>query len=85
MPTADAPPRNTCTGDSGSPVLVAHTVWGLLAWGPGCRIDDVGVHVRGPALRTWVEWPGRSAEDVDGMPFTHRTAPPSGLSRPGYG
>ncbi|MFD8723223.1 trypsin-like serine protease [Streptomyces sp. NPDC059629] len=84
VPTADAP-SNTCTGDSGSPVLVAHTVWGLVAWGPGCRIDDVGVPVRGPALRTRVEreWPAQSAEDVDGMPFTHRTAPPSGLSRPG--
>ncbi|MFE2066330.1 trypsin-like serine protease [Streptomyces sp. NPDC059467] len=53
VPTADAA-RNTCTGDSGSPVLVAHTVWGLVAWGPGCRIDDVDVRVRGPALRTRV-------------------------------
>lgn len=53
VPTAEAS-RNTCTGDSGSPVLAANRVWGLVAWGPSCRIDDVGVYVRGPALRTWV-------------------------------
>ncbi|MGW3289985.1 S1 family peptidase [Streptomyces sp. NPDC001002] len=53
LPTADAT-RNTCTGDSGSPVLAAGRVWGLVSWGPSCRIDDVGVYVRVPALRTWV-------------------------------
>ncbi|MGX9889957.1 trypsin-like serine protease [Streptomyces sp. NPDC002276] len=46
--------RNTCTGDSGSPVLAANRVWGLVAWGPSCRLDDVGVYVRVPALSTWV-------------------------------
>ncbi|WP_405473656.1 S1 family peptidase [Streptomyces canus] len=53
LPTADAT-RNTCTGDSGSPVVVTNTVWGLVTWGPSCRIDDVGVYARGPALTTWV-------------------------------
>ncbi|WP_326668841.1 trypsin-like serine protease [Streptomyces canus] len=47
LPTADAT-RNTCTGDSGSPVVATNTVWGLVTWGPSCRIDDVGVHTRGP-------------------------------------
>jgi secreted trypsin-like serine protease len=53
LPTADAT-RNTCTGDSGSPVVATNTVWGLVTWGPSCRIDDVGVYARGPALTTWV-------------------------------
>ncbi|MFI6434292.1 S1 family peptidase [Streptomyces sp. NPDC050759] len=53
LPTADAT-RNTCTGDSGSPVVATNTVWGLVTWGPSCRIDDVGVYTRGPALTTWV-------------------------------
>jgi secreted trypsin-like serine protease len=53
LPTADAT-RYTCTGDSGSPVVATNTVWGLVTWGPSCRIDDVGVYARGPALTTWV-------------------------------
>ncbi|MEU1342825.1 trypsin-like serine protease [Streptomyces sp. NPDC005827] len=61
VPTAAAT-RNTCTGDSGSPVLAAHTVWGLVSWGPSCRIDDVGVYVSGPALRTWVTGADRTVE-----------------------
>ncbi|MET9785863.1 trypsin-like serine protease [Streptomyces canus] len=47
LPTADAT-RNTCTGGSGSPVAATNTVWGLVTRGPSCRIDDVGVHARGP-------------------------------------
>ncbi|MFE2212124.1 S1 family peptidase [Streptomyces canus] len=53
LPTTDAT-RNTCTGDSGSPVLAGGRVWGLVSWGPSCRIDDVGVYVRVSALRAWV-------------------------------
>ncbi|MCX5234876.1 trypsin-like serine protease [Streptomyces prunicolor] len=53
VPTAEAT-RNTCTGDSGSPVLAANRVWGLVSWGPSCRIDDVGAYVRGASLRLWV-------------------------------
>ncbi|MCX5258842.1 hypothetical protein OOK27_32715 [Streptomyces canus] len=34
--------------------MATNTVWGLVTWGPSCRIDDVGVHARGPALTTWV-------------------------------
>ncbi|MFF7983412.1 S1 family peptidase [Streptomyces sp. NPDC007901] len=61
VPTADAT-RNTCTGDSGSPVLAMNAVWGLVSWGPSCRIDDVGVYVSGPALRTWVTGTDRTVE-----------------------
>ncbi|MFE2062406.1 S1 family peptidase [Streptomyces sp. NPDC059467] len=50
--------RNTCTGDSGSPVLTTGdhaTVVGLVSWGPSCRIDDVGVYVRVASLRHWID------------------------------
>ncbi|WP_374195676.1 trypsin-like serine protease [Streptomyces sp. MBT53] len=53
VPAAEAT-RNTCTGDSGSPVLTANRGRGLVARGPDCRLDDVGVYVRVPALSTWV-------------------------------
>ncbi|MER7179526.1 trypsin-like serine protease [Streptomyces hyaluromycini] len=49
--------RNTCTGDSGSPVLVVGAraaVVGLVSWGPSCRIDDVGVYVRVASLLRWI-------------------------------
>ncbi|MFF4507632.1 S1 family peptidase [Streptomyces sp. NPDC001401] len=49
--------RNTCTGDSGSPVLGESgevTVLGLVSWGPSCRVDDVGVYTRAEPLRGWV-------------------------------
>lgn len=49
--------RNTCTGDSGSPVLSGgrgDTVVGIVSWGPSCRLDDVGAYVRVAALRPWI-------------------------------
>ncbi|MEV0186650.1 trypsin-like serine protease [Streptomyces sp. NPDC050625] len=56
VPDADAK-RNTCTGDSGSPVFdtdACGTVVGLVSWGPSCRTDDVGVYVRVASLRHWI-------------------------------
>ncbi|WP_405531094.1 trypsin-like serine protease [Streptomyces canus] len=64
-PAADAT-RNTCTGDSGSPVLATNTVWGLVSWGPSCRIDDIGVYVRASALRGWVTRTNRTASTASG-------------------
>ncbi|MEU9158533.1 trypsin-like serine protease [Streptomyces sp. NPDC048417] len=46
--------RNTCTGDSGSPVLAvgaSAAVVGLVSWGPSCPIGDAGVYVRVASLR----------------------------------
>ncbi|MGW2518069.1 S1 family peptidase [Streptomyces sp. NPDC001617] len=49
--------RNTCTGDSGSPLLSGGspaTVLGIVSWGPSCRVNDVGVYVRTSPLGGWV-------------------------------
>ena len=49
--------RNTCTGDSGSPVLTKHppaTMVGIVTWGPTCQRNDVGVYVRAAALANWI-------------------------------
>ncbi|MBK3566970.1 trypsin-like serine protease [Streptomyces sp. MBT62] len=57
VPGPDAT-RNTCTGDSGSPVLDGGspaTVLGVVSWGPSCRMDDVGVYARAGVLREWTE------------------------------
>ncbi|MEW2157151.1 trypsin-like serine protease [Streptomyces sp. NPDC007189] len=50
--------RNTCTGDSGGPVLTAPaatTVTGIISWGPSCRVDDVGVYVSVAPLAPWID------------------------------
>ncbi|MGW5280289.1 trypsin-like serine protease [Streptomyces collinus] len=49
--------RNTCTGDSCSPVFDTEghdSVVGLVSWCPSRRIDDVGVYVRVASLRRWI-------------------------------
>ncbi|MET9081566.1 trypsin-like serine protease [Streptomyces sp. NPDC004237] len=49
--------RNTCTGDSGSPLIAdtgPATVLAIVSWGPSCRVHDVGVYVRASALRSWI-------------------------------
>ena len=58
--------RNTCTGDSGSPLLTDTgpvTVLGLVSWGPSCRVDDVGVYVRVSALWSWITGPGNRSQN----------------------
>ncbi|MFG3207064.1 trypsin-like serine protease [Streptomyces sp. NPDC048192] len=47
---------NTCTGDSGGPVLAtpsATTVTGIISRGPSCRVDDVRVYVSVAPLVPW--------------------------------
>lgn len=58
--------RNTCTGDSGDPLLRADgdgaaTVVGLVSWGPSCEREDVGVYVKAAPLREWI---ARTAESL---------------------
>ncbi|MET7474982.1 trypsin-like serine protease [Streptomyces sp. NPDC005648] len=56
VPGPDAT-RNTCTGDSGSPLLSGGSpaaVLGIVSWGPSCRVNDVGVYVRAGSLGGWV-------------------------------
>jgi secreted trypsin-like serine protease len=49
--------RNTCTGDSGSPVLSVDppaTVLGIVSWGPTCALHDVGVYTDTAPLASWI-------------------------------
>lgn len=57
VPVAGAD-RNTCSGDSGGPVLHLDgdtaTLFAMVNWGTGCGVRDVGFYTRLDNLRPWL-------------------------------
>lgn len=57
VPVAGAD-RNTCSGDSGAPLLHVDdgrtTLFAIVSWGVGCEVDDVGFYTRVHNLRAWL-------------------------------
>ncbi len=72
MMCAGAPGQDTCTGDSGGPLIVGDlnnaTLVGVVSWGRGCYRDGgAGVYVRvdGENLRDWIARAMASDPDVN--------------------
>ncbi|XP_041989297.1 transmembrane protease serine 9-like [Aricia agestis] len=59
MICANAPDRDSCTGDSGGPLLMTqpyHTLVGIVSWGRGCaRQGYPGVYVRVDRFMPWLQ------------------------------
>lgn len=50
--------RNTCSGDSGGPVLHVDgdriSLFAIVSWGMGCGVNDVGFYTRVDSLQAWL-------------------------------
>ncbi|CAG4970027.1 unnamed protein product [Parnassius apollo] len=73
MLCANAPDKDSCTGDSGGPLLLPRphfTIVGIVSWGRGCaRQGYPGVYARVPKFMSWLKMALRHACTC--LPPTH--------------